>query len=115
MNNKDIIAQLREWARSVKIGHPWIAAREMRALAARLEAEPASPTLADVVTPEEAKTVLDVLCFSLAGDGKFCPVPDVSIEGPNLIEGPICLSDSKEPPASAKLCHWLWARAKEGK
>jgi len=114
MNNKDIIAQLREGADKMltfagsKTEHPSCAiARNMRTLASRLEAEPASPTLASLVTPRYADYLLDRICDrqsqppwsdSMRGSCDECDGPGT--EGCH----PLC----RELDA-------LWTRAKEGK
>jgi len=63
-----------------------------------------SPTLAELVTPEEAGYVLCLLCAAAV-----CGYVDKSCSPNHTTRGTLL-----EPPASAKVCHALWARAKEG-
>jgi len=79
-----------------------------------------SPTLAELLTPEEAKIYLRHFC---KGHHFRCPVPrslDYLVGRPNEER---CIYNFEreelvEPPQSAKVCHWLydlWQRAQEGK
>lgn len=104
MNNKDIAEQIRDWAYRLRHVHLLLGS-EMRAFADRLEAEPANPTPADLVTSEEARRLLCEMCHE-----GFMPSCKDSGGEPCRYRG-----YGEEPLASAKLCHALWQRAKEGK
>ena len=71
--------------------------------------QPGSPTLASLLTAEEAGEALWCLCCC-----NYCDcgsdVPEC-IDNQDITEG----VEQVQPPAEAKLCRALWERAKEGK
>ncbi len=110
MDNKEIAKQIREWADQLAEGGRAVGdgAKNMHAFADRLEAEPSSPTLSELMTPEEAGMLLFLICGS-------------EVIETHCVQNERCggYSEGKddefvEPPTSALLCHALWQRAKEG-
>jgi len=127
MNGQEIAERLREWAKEISAWY-WtpedmsIASKiriELRALASRLEAEPACSTLAKLVTPEQAGLILDRICLDMwqsdVERAMGCAQCDRRVQIRDGQE-----PQESKPSTSAKLCAELYrlamlARAKEAK
>jgi hypothetical protein len=102
LSTAEIAKQVREWAETLDHGN----SREaydliviMRAFADRVEAEPSSPTLADLLTSEEAGQLKRRICRATHGD----------------TDGVCTQYDKTGLCQYTGLCHVLWTLAQKGK